>query len=101
MLPPNQSYRAFWCQPNFLRTAQPERRHEPLAAETGGERGGLVGEGGREREVAILQRGFGLVGEALRLIVLRPSFGAETPVVHAAQTARRTSEQLAHLPLGR
>ena len=70
-----------------------------VTEELGGERCGLVGEGGRKDQVAFLEGLLGLRAEPSRLIVLIPTFCAEAVVVHAVEIARRPREHLAHAAL--
>ena len=59
-----------------------------VAEELSGQRRGLVGEGRRKDEIAVLERLLGLCAESFRLFVLIAAFCAQAVVVHAVEIAR-------------
>ena len=71
------------------------------AEELGSDLGGLVRERRGEEDVALFQRLLGLLAEPLRLLVLGAAVGAQFPIVHTIDIARRARDRLAHRPLGR
>src|SRR5687767_14852826 len=70
---------------------------ELFAEELCSQSGRLVGKGRGEDEVSLLQGLLCLLAEALRLLVLRATVGAQARVIHAAQITRRPRQQVANV----